>query len=84
MACEATAGVNVVNMAADCMIFKVFDILFLSFPHNTSEDLKKVFKVLKRGIEDLFYLKNICYLFGTLFAITGLIASRLTLTSLPL
>ena len=32
-----------VNMAADCcMVFKVFDLLLLSFLHkNTSEDLKK-------------------------------------------
>ena len=31
-----------VNMAADwCMVFKVFDLLLLSFLHkNTSEDLK--------------------------------------------
>ena len=52
-----------VNMAADwCMVFKVFDLLLLSFLHkNTSEDLKKVLKVLKRGMggKDLFYFKNI-------------------------
>ena len=52
-----------VNMAADwCMVFKVFDILLLSFLHkNTSEDLKNVLKVLKRGMEgkDFFYFKNI-------------------------
>ena len=49
-----------VNMAADwCMVFKVFDLLWLSFLHkNTSEDL---LKVLKRGMEgkDFFYFKNI-------------------------
>ena len=49
-----------VNMAADwCMVFKVFDLLLLSFLHkNTSEDLKKV---LTRGMEgkDFFYFKNI-------------------------
>ena len=44
-----------VNMAADwCMVFKVFDLLLLSFLHkNTSEDLKKVLKVLKRGMENI-------------------------------
>ena len=52
-----------VNMAADwCMVFKVFDLLLLSFLHkNTSKDLQKVLKVLKRGMEgkDFFYFKNI-------------------------
>ena len=40
-------------MAADwCMVFKVFDLLLLSFLHkNTSEDRKKFLKVLKRGME---------------------------------
>ena len=63
MACAPTAAVKFVNMAADwCMVFKVLYILLLSFLHkNTSEDLKKVLKVLKRGMEgkDLFYFKNI-------------------------
>ena len=38
-----TVAVKFVNMAADwCMVFKVFDLLLLSFLHkNTSEDLKK-------------------------------------------
>ena len=52
-----------VKMAADwCMVFNVFDLLLLSFLHkNTLEDLKKVLKVLKRGMEgkDFFYFKNI-------------------------
>ena len=45
---------RLVNMAADwCMVFKVFDLLLLSFLHkNTSEDLKK-----------LFFSKIFCYLF---------------------
>ena len=43
VACAPTTPVKFVNMAADlCMVFKVFDLLLLSFLHkNTSEDLKK-------------------------------------------
>ena len=63
VACAQTAAVTFVNMAADwCMVFKVVDLLLLSFLHkNTSEDLKKFLKVLKRGMEgkDFFYVKNI-------------------------
>ena len=51
-----------VNMAADwCMVFKVFDLLLLSFLHKNTSEYLKVLKVLKRGIEgkDFFYFKNI-------------------------
>ena len=56
MACAPTTAVKFVNMEADlCTVFKVFDLLLLSFLHkNTSEDLK-------RGMEgkDFFYFKNV-------------------------
>ena len=66
---------RLVNMAADwCVVFKVFDLLLLSFLHkNTSEDLKK-----------LFFQKYFAICLGLLFTIGGLIASPLTLTSLTL
>ena len=56
-----------VNMAADCcMVFKVFDLLLLSFLHkNTSEDLKKFEKCSSEvwKVKISFISKIFCYLF---------------------
>ena len=43
------------------MVFKVFDLLLLSFLHKNTSKYLKVLKVLKRGMEgkDFFYFKNI-------------------------
>ena len=70
LACAPTtaAAVKFVNMATDwCTVFKVFDILLLSFLHkNTSEDLK-VLKELKRGMEG----KNFLYFTNILLFVWG-------------
>ena len=88
VACAPTTAVKFVNMAADlCMVFKVFDLLLLSFLHkNTSEDLKKFKSAQARYGRQRFLLFQKCFAIclGLLFTIGGLIASRLTLSSLTL
>ena len=58
-----------VNMAAHwCMVFKVFDLLLLSFLHkNTSEDLKKFEKCSSEvwKVKISFISKIFCYLVRT-------------------
>ena len=69
MACAPTAAVKFVNMADDwCMVFKVFDLLLLSFLlKNTSEDLKKFQKCSSEvwKVKTSFISKIFCYLFRT-------------------
>ena len=64
MACAPTTAVKFENMAADlCMVFKVFDLLLLSFLHKNTSEEKCSSEVWKVKIS--FISKMFCYLFRT-------------------